>query len=86
MSRGHSYASESWARRACRKTSGVVTCAPWRSGVVFVTFPCLLPLHMATTATQSSEYARIRGKKLGRCSHWRCPLTFAHFGAASLML
>ena len=82
MSLGHSHASESLASRAWRKISGIADRARWRSGVVFVTFPCLFPLHIATTDTHSSECAQICGESLGRCSPWWCRPTLDHFGAA----
>ena len=54
MSLGHFYASAIWSSRACRKTSGMATCARWRSGVVIVTFPCLYPLHITTSIPASA--------------------------------
>ena len=62
--------SESLASLAWRNISGIADRARWRSGVVFVTFPCLFPLHIVTTA-------------LGRCSPWWCPRT--HTLSAALM-
>ena len=82
QSRGHSHASESLASLAWRNISGIADCARWRSGVVFVAFPCLFPSHIVTTASHSSECAQICGESLGRCSPWWCPPTLAHFGAA----
>ena len=78
----HYCASESWARRACREISGIAYYARWRSGVVFVTFPRLFPLHIGTGDTHSSECAQICGQSLGRCSPWWCPPTLGYFGAA----
>ena len=74
--------SESLASQAWRNISGIADRARWRSGVVFVTFPCLFPLHIVTTASHSSECAQICGESLGRCSTWWCPPTLAQFGAA----
>ena len=68
----HGLARQSWASRACRRTTGLADCARWLSGVVYSTFPCLFPLNMGTAAVA----------KLVRCSPCRCPPRLDHFGAA----
>ena len=75
QSRGHSHASESLASLAWRITSGIADRARWRSGVVFVAFPCLFLLHIVTTASHSSECAQICGRSLGR---WLAMVVSSH--------
>ena len=80
MSRRHCLARQSGASRACRRTTGLADCARWLLGVVFVTFPCLFPLHKGTAAAHSCECAQVCGGTFDRCSQWRCPPRLGNLG------
>ena len=74
MSRGHSYASETLASRACRNTSGIADCARWRSAGVLLSpshasFRCrfLPPILIPASALRSVA------KVLGRRPPWWYP-------------